>query len=106
MPKIDYFPEFVVIFCKKRKNLPDYFYLRCSDIMDRPMHDGLLSEKTLAYLLTLVPQSFMAISWIIIDIGENVSRGGGGTQYTVQYGYARPWRPYFLDPGKFLDPLF
>ena len=81
-PKIDNSPEFMVIFCKKWQNLPDYFYLRCSDIMDRSIQDGLVSEETLAYLLTFVPQSFMAISWIIIDIGENMCRGGWCTRYT------------------------
>ena len=73
-PKIDIFPEYIVISRKNRQNLQDYFYLRCSDVMDRPIPDGLVCEKTLAYLLTFVPQSFMAISWIIIDIGENMSR--------------------------------
>ena len=75
-PKIENSPEYMVIFRKKRQNLPNYFYLRCSDVMDRPIPDGLVCEKTLAYLLTFVPQSFMATSWIIIDIDENMSRGG------------------------------
>ena len=44
--------------------------------MDRRVPDGLVAAKRLAYLLTFGPQSFMTIQRIIIDIGENMSRGG------------------------------
>ena len=54
-----------VIFAKKS-------YLRSLNIMDRPAVPDRVSEKILAYFLTFVPQSFMAICWIIIDIGENM----------------------------------
>ena len=51
MPKIDIF-DFSRIyrhFPEKWQNLQDYFYLRCSYVMDRPIADGLVSEKTRAY---------------------------------------------------------
>ena len=39
---------------------------------------SLVAPKRLAYLLTFASQSFMALHRIIIDIAENMFKGGGG----------------------------
>ena len=47
--------------------------------MERRVVAGLALAKRLVYLLTFVPQSFMALHQIIIDIGENLFMGGWWT---------------------------
>ena len=49
--------------------------------MERHIAPSFVSGERLAYLLTFVPQSFMAFFFIIIEIGENMCRGGVCTQY-------------------------
>ena len=49
--------------------------------MERHSAPSFVSGERLAYLLTFVPQSFMAFFFIVIEIGENMCRGG---LYSVQ----------------------
>ena len=44
--------------------------------MERHSAPSFVSGERLAYLLTFVPQSFMAFFFIVIEIGENMCRGG------------------------------
>ena len=44
--------------------------------MERRVVDSLVAPKRLAYFLTFVSPSFMALHRIIIDISQNMSRGG------------------------------
>ena len=55
--------------------------------MDRHVVASLVAPKRLAHLLTFASQSFMALHRIIIDIGENMSRGG-------TLSVPPPWKSY------------
>ena len=73
----DFFVKFLSFFVKNWQKLRKKIYLHVWNFIERRIVAGLVSTKRLVYLLTFVPQSFMAARWIIFEIGENMSRGGG-----------------------------
>ena len=87
--KLVFFLRFLLFFVKKTQKIQKLTNLGDWNFMERHIVDSFVAPKILAYLLTLATQSFMALHRIIIDIGENMSRGG------VHWVYPPPGNPKY-----------